>query len=88
MRLKYTFETMELDDQLIAVPVGETASEFRGVIKLNEASAFIFGKLKQETTEDAIIEAMTEEYDAPREVLAADVKRVVNEFSEKGLLVR
>lgn len=87
MRLKYTFEKMDLDDQIIAVPVGEAAGEFRGVVKLNETAAFIFDLLTEDMTEEAIVDALEKEYDAVREVLAADVHRYVNEFREKGLLI-
>lgn len=55
MRLKYTFENMELDDRVVAVPVGDGAQEFRGIVKLNESAAEIFDLLKDETTEAAVI---------------------------------
>lgn len=86
MRLKYQFETMNLEDRIIAVPVGANVNEFHGVVKLNETSAFIFGLLANETTEEAIVDAMEKEYDAPRSVIEEDVKRCIAEFKEKGLL--
>ncbi len=86
MRLKYAFETMKLDDQTVAVPVGDGSEEFHGVVKLNEAAEDIFNLLKEDTTEDAIVEAMADMYDAPKETLAADVHKCVAEFMEKGLL--
>ena len=86
MRLKYAFETMELDDQIVAVPVGDGSEEFHGVVKLNETAADIFNLLKEDISEEAIVEAMTEIYDAPKEALAADVRKCVADFMEKGLL--
>lgn len=87
MRLKYTFETMELEDQIVAVPLGEGADQIHGIIKMNKVAAFIFELLKKETTEEAIIDTMEKEYDVPRSVLAADVHRYVEDFIEKGLVV-
>lgn len=87
MRLKYQFEMMKLEEKTIAVPVGENVSEFRGVVKLNEQSAFIFDLLSEETTMDAIVDAMEKEYDAPRSVIVADVKKCLGELEERGLLV-
>lgn len=87
MRLKYIFETMELDDQIVAVPVGEGSDQIHGIIKMNKAAAFIFELLNKETTEEAIIDAMEKEYDVPRSVVAADVHRYVKDFMEKGLVV-
>lgn len=86
MRLKYAFETMKLDDQTVAVPVGDGSEEFHGVVKLNEAAAEIFNLLKEDISEEAIVEAMAEIYDAPKEALAADVHKCVTDFMEKGLL--
>ena len=88
MRLKFQFETMKLDDRIVAVPVGDNVNEFRGVVKLNETSAYIFDLLKDETTEEKIVDAMEKEYDADRSVIARDVKKIIAEFEEKGLLIR
>ena len=86
MKLKYEFEMMSLEDKMVAIPVGEEAIEFAGVIKLNETAAFIFNLLKDETTEEAILDALENEYDAPRERLIDDVRKIINEYREKGLL--
>lgn len=87
MRLKYMFETIELDEQIVAIPVGDKGNEFQGVIKLNETAAYIFNKLKEDTTKEAIIEALEKEYDIPVETLAKDVEHYIAMFTEKGLLV-
>lgn len=87
MRLKYTFDKMELNDQIVAVPVGDNADNYHGVVKMNETANAIFNLLAEDTTEEAIVEAMEKEYDVSKEILAADVKRYVQEFREKGLLV-
>jgi len=87
LRLKYRFETMELEGETIVVPVGENVDQFRGVVKLNETAAFIFNLLKEETSEEAIVDAVEKEFDAPRSVIAADVKKYLVEFREKGLLI-
>jgi hypothetical protein len=53
---------MELDDQIVAVPVGEGSQEFRGVIKLNNSGYEIFELLKNDTTEANIIEILQKRY--------------------------
>lgn len=62
MKLKYIFERMELDDQIVAVPVGEGSQEFHGVIKLNNSGYEIFELLKNDTTEADIIEVLHKRY--------------------------
>ena len=87
MRIKYTFEIMQLDDETVAVPVGENATDFCGVIKLNETAAFIFNHLQEDTSEDLLLDALEEEFEATREDLAVDLSKCLAQFEEKGLLV-
>jgi hypothetical protein len=88
MHLKYTFETMELDDRIVAVPLNENMDEYRGIVKLNETAAFIFNLLREDVTEDDLVNALENVYDAPREVLLSDIKKYLHEFQEKGLVVQ
>ncbi len=87
MRLKYQFETMELDDSVVAVPVGEGANYFHGVVKLNGTAALLMDLLKEERTEEELIEILENEYEVSREIIAADVHKCVSDFMEKGLLI-
>lgn len=62
-KLKYNFELMELDDEIVAVPFGDRADEFRAAIRLNKSAADIFNLLKRETTEDAIVTEISSKYE-------------------------
>lgn len=75
MKLKSNFITQDIDDTQFLVPVGGEA--FSGIVRSNETAAFIVDCLKEETTEDAIVDKMCAQYDAPREVIAADVKEIL-----------
>lgn len=86
MHIKLTFETMELDNQIVAVPVGEQVDVFRGVLKLNETAAFIFSCLEQDTTEANIVDALVKEYDVSKEEATEDVCKCIAEFRKTGLL--
>lgn len=86
MKLKYTFEMMELDDQQMAVPVGEGADKFHGILKLNESAAAIFGLLKEDTTEEAIVEKLLEKYETTEEEARTYVHEYVSELKEEGFI--
>lgn len=88
MHLKYKFEIMELGDQIVAIPIEKDICDFRGVIKMNETSAFIFRLLEKEVTEQEIVESLEREYDAPQNVLVDEVKKNIAELNEKGLLIQ
>ena len=85
MKLKYNFETMELDDRVVAVPVGDGAQEFRGVVKLNESAAEIFNLLKDETTEEAVVAKLKKSYGDDPEIVVF-VQEMIEYLESEGIL--
>ena len=75
MKLKREFITQQIGDRQYMVASGR--SSFKGMVSSNKTAAFIVDCLKEETTEDAIVDKMCAQYDAPREVIAADVKEIL-----------
>lgn len=86
MKLKKGFIIHNVGNEHMAVPTGEALQEFNGLIRNNETANFIYRQLLEDTTENAIIDAMLREYDAPREVIAADVHKIIEQMLEAGLL--
>jgi hypothetical protein len=84
MKLKNGFVTRNVGGSQIMVATG--AANFPGMIRSNPSAAFIVNCLQKETTEDAIVEAMMEKYDAPKEVLQGDVIKIVAKLREIGAL--
>ena len=76
MKLKSDFITQDIDDTQFLVPVG--AESFQGIVRSNKTAAFIVDCLKEETTEEKIVEAMCGKYAAPREEIAADVAEIIS----------
>ena len=60
--------------------------KFDGTVMLNEVSAFIWTQLQQETTEDAVLDAILNEFDVDRETAAKDLRSLLASFAEMGLL--
>lgn len=86
MKLKYNFENMELDDLIVAVPVGEGVQEFRGVVKLNESAAEIFELIKTETNENAVVAELIRRHGNSPEI-AGYVHEVLMCLRNEGVLV-
>ena len=86
MKLKSGFVTHTVGDEQMMVATGPASSVFRGLVRSNETAAFIVDCLKKETTEEEIVKAMLQEYDAPEEVIARDVHSVVEKLQEIGAL--
>ena len=76
MKLKSDFITQTIEDTQFLVPVG--AEAFQGIVRSNKTAAFIVDCLKEDTTEEKIVDAMCAKYDAPRAEIAADVKEIIS----------
>lgn len=83
MKLKDTYITHESDGEQILL---DTSSSFAGLIRSNKTAAFIVECLKEETTQEKIVEAMFEKYDASKDVLAKDVSEVIEKLRKVGAL--
>ena len=83
MKLKDTYITHDSDGEQILL---DTSSSFAGLIRNNKTAAFIVECLKDDTTQEKIVEAMFEKYDAPKEVLAKDVLDVIDKLRKVGAL--
>ena len=86
MKAKYSFEVMDLEDGLVAVPVGDGAEQFRGVLKVNESAVAILKLLEKETTEEAIVDALMKEYDGEKEAITNFVKEFIETLKTEGVV--
>ncbi|MCD7859094.1 MAG: PqqD family protein [Firmicutes bacterium] len=84
MKLKQGMVTSKVGRQHVLIPTGEV--HFHGVVRSNPTAAFIIEQLKSDTSEEKIVDAMLAEYDAPREQIAQDVHKVIEQLREQGFL--
>lgn len=84
MRLKESFLAYDTGKKSLLVPTGDAG--FSGLVEGNKTLGVIFELLKTETTEQEIVSAMCARFDAPEEVIAGDVKKVLAELREIGAL--
>ena len=86
MKSKYMFEKMELDDEIVAVPVGKGASELHAVLNVNEEAMRILELLQVETTEEAIVSKLLSEYEGTKEEIQPLVNAYIEQLRNEGFL--
>ncbi len=86
LKIKGSFVVRNIDGELIAMPVGETIRQFGGTVMLNDVSEFIWTKLQNPTTREALLQSILEEYDVSRDVAEADLEAFLRLLHAKGLL--
>ena len=78
MRIKEEYVLYDANDgEKLAVATGDEIKNFSGLLRANKSASVILDCLAQETTEEAIVDAMAVRFDAPRETLATDVANVL-----------
>jgi len=87
MHLQYQYETMKIRDIVVAVPVGDGTENMKNVLRLNRTAAVIFDLLKEETSEEQIVESLMTRYDVSKETLEHDVHMYIEEFRKRNLIV-
>ena len=84
MKLKKEMITHEMDGSQIMVSTDQKV--FSGIVTSNKSAAFIIEQLKTDTTAEKIKQAMFEKYDAPYEVISADVDDVLKKLRAHGII--
>lgn len=84
MKLKKEMLMHSMDDSQVMVSVDKNV--FSGIVTGNNTASFILESLKEETTPDAIKQAMFEKYDAPKEVISRDVDDIIEKLRSIGVI--
>lgn len=84
MKLKDGFIPHETGSESLLIPAG--GAGFSGLVKGNKTLGAILELLKEDTTEEKIVDAMKQRFDAPEAVITADVKKALSELKKIGAI--
>ncbi|MBQ2943499.1 MAG: PqqD family protein [Ruminococcus sp.] len=86
MKIKENFMLRKVADSYVVVPVGSAVASFNGMINLNEAGAFLWQLLENDTTEAEVVKNMLEHYDVSEELAKTDVEKFIAQLRDAELL--
>ncbi len=86
MKIKENFMLRKVADCYVVVPIGAAVAQFNGMINLNEAGAFLWQQLENETTIDAVVAAMLQQYEVDEATAKADVEKFISQLREASLI--
>ena len=86
MKLKVGFESVDMGEEIIMVPIGPNAHQIHGILKLNVSAREICDLLTNDTNEEAILSFLSEKYENDAESLKKYVHVVVDTLRNNGLL--
>lgn len=71
----------------VLIPVGRAAIDFPGMVTVNETGAILWDLLEQERTEEELVQALYEKFDAELSKVAADVAEFLRRLRLAGALI-
>jgi hypothetical protein len=86
MKLKDGFLMRQVAGQTVVLPSGDEL-DLNMMITLNETGAFLWERLNEETTEEALVAALLGEYDCDESTAKSAVAGFVQKLNDNGFLV-
>ena len=80
------FEIIRIADDSIAIPIGNEATLFHGVVTLSEPAAFLLELLNKPQSFEELIDKIISEYDIDRDTAERDTKEIIDIFKGYGLV--
>lgn len=86
MKIKDSYVLRSVAGENLIVPVGGNNINFNSAMTLNETGAFLWQLLTADTTRDALIAAMTKEYDIDADTAKKDIDIFITSLKEHSIL--
>ena len=87
MKIKPGFMLRSIAGCKVVVSVGKRATEFNGIINLNDTGAFLWERLEQGATEDSLTAAILETYtDVDEKTARESIRAFVATLREADIL--
>ena len=86
MKLRGEFVVRTVMDDIVAIPVGDTALQLGGLLLLNQVSAVIWQCLEKETSTEEIVQAVTDAFEVSPEEARADILEFLDKLRAADLL--
>ena len=84
MKIKEEFVLRKIAQTYVVLPLAAETVNFGGMLTLNESGAMLWDKLVQGCDREALVRALTEEYDVAEEQAAADAEAFLDKLIQVG----
>ena len=87
MKIVDGFVVCAVGGKTVAVASGALSKKFNGMINLNETGELLFKMLQAGTSEEEMVNKLTETYGIDRETAGRDVRAFLSGLEKAGLIV-
>ena len=86
MKIKEGFVLKDMAGQYVAVPFGDKAVDFNGIVTLNETAKFLWEKCENEIEKSELVNALIETYEITVDIAENAVNTFETQMKEAGCL--
>lgn len=86
MKIKDGYILKKVAGENIVIATGEARLSFNGIITFNEVGAEVFERLDGTRTLEQIADEIASNYNAPREIIESDIKKLIEKMKNQGLV--
>lgn len=86
MKIKDGYILKKVAGENIVIATGEARLSFNGIITFNEVGAEVFERLDGTRTLEQITDEIASIYNAPREIIESDIKKLIEKMKNQGLV--
>ena len=86
MKIKSNFSLVDIAGEYMAIPVGEEATSFNGLVALTEAASFLLKNMNEPKTKEDLVALLIQEYDVEKVVAEEDVSKMVKDLLNMGVI--
>lgn len=87
MHLVPGFVVRQIAGETVAIPAGAAAHALSGLLALNGSGKLLFELLQSPQSEEALVQALLEQYETDETTARADVAEFLRTLRENGVLI-
>ena len=86
MKLKENLVLRQVAQNWVVLPLAERTLDFSGILSLNDSGAMLWNLLETGAGPDALVKALTSEYNVSEGTAAADVNDFLDKLKQAGCI--
>ena len=86
MKVKSSFELVEVAGEYMLVPIGESTTSFRGILTLNDATGYLLGKMNEPRTKEQLVALLMNEYKVDQTTAESDIEDLLQKLLDFGVI--
>lgn len=87
MKRSDAFILRQVAGKHVLVPIGNAAVEFPGMVELNPTGSYVWQLLETEQTEDQLLQALLNKFDAEEAAVRADLDKFLSRLRSVNAIV-